>query len=125
MAKAYVFKLGDITVSVTPAGATLQPWGRAKAFEYKVRVRSPEGASYSASAWGSIHDYQRNHRDPRGIGAMVVGELMFAHNDPDEFLSMALPTNRPQIKRTIESAKKFRLEDLDAAVQQAEEEGLT
>jgi hypothetical protein len=125
MAKAYVFKLGNITVSVSPAGAALQPWGNAKAFEYKVRVRSPEGATYSASAWGSINDYNQKHRNPRGIGAMVVEELMHAHNDPEEFLSMASPSNRASFKRTITSAKKFRFEDLDAAIQQAQEEGLT
>lgn len=136
MAKAYVFKLGDITVSVTPAGASFQPWALpshpgsfkgspAKVFEYKVRVRSPEGPTYSASAWGSINDYNRKHRDPRGIGAMVVEELLFANSDPQEFLSMASPSNRAQIKRTITSAKKFRYEDLVAAVEQAQEEGLT
>jgi len=56
---------------------------------------------------------------------MVVSELMFANNDPEEFLSMASPSNRASIKRTIASAKKFRFEDLDAAIQQAQEEGLT
>lgn len=129
--------LGKITATVTAAGEEMQPWGdRGSRVVYKYRITVKEtgkSTSYTCPAWGSIHDYERKKRDYASIGAMVVGELLSAVSDPDEFIEMAMgdAKGKEALKRgrnaeaMVEAAKKFSYAALSKAREVAEERGLT
>jgi hypothetical protein len=85
-------ELDGLTFEVEPEGEGRQPWGGGTAWQYRVRVTDAEGNAYESPAWGSIHDFESGaypEASSRDIGYMVVGELLSAYFDPDEFFSMA------------------------------------
>lgn len=120
---ANVFKLGNLVVSVRPVGTSFAPWeGRSKVFEYKVLVRdSHSGAMYRAPAWGSINDYQQNRHDFKGIGAMVVEELLMANSNPEDFIST--PASKKEVEHIIQAAETFEYDELLEAVGEAIQKG--
>lgn len=128
------FKFGTIDVTVRNAGTGEPPWrGGSAGTVYKYQVSVSDGsARYSSTAWGSIHDYERKHRDPKGIGAMVVDELLSANADPDEFVSLVMggATGREALRlgkvgeKVCKAAAKFSYDALSNAVDDAREQNL-
>ena len=126
------FKFGEMSCTVENEGPRPQPWDRGEtAYQYRVTVRHGH-VRYTSPAWGSIADYRRGKKDPRSMAAMVLDELLSAACDPNEFVQMVMgeETGRKALalgkraERTVRTAKKFPLATLEAAVEEAREEGL-
>lgn len=54
---------------------------------YEVTVTYGEH-TYTASAWGSLADYEEDRYDARQMAFMVLDEMLSAVNDPDEFAAL-------------------------------------
>lgn len=126
------FKFGEMSCTVENEGPRPQPWDRGEtAYQYRVTVRHGH-VRYTSPAWGSIADYRQGKKDLRGMAAMVLDELLSAATDPDEFIRMSMGEETGQkalalgkrAERTVRTAKKFPLVALEAAVEEAREEGL-
>lgn len=121
---ANVFKLGNLVVSVRPVRSTLRSGEPGRRFEYRVLVRDfHSGAMYRSPAFGSINDYKANRHDFKGIGSMVVEEILTANSDPDEFRSMASPASKKQVERVVQAAEGFEYDELLEAVGEAIQKG--
>lgn len=88
------FTFGDITATVTVEGATAADYVSYAAMvcNYTVRVDIADDI-HEAKAHGSIADYQDGRAEDedtlREIAGMVLGELLSAGNDADEFAFIA------------------------------------
>jgi hypothetical protein len=126
------FKYGDLSVDVEYVGDGSPPWDERGEphHEYDVRVKGA-GGNYKTKAWGSLHDYEKGdataHRD---MARMVLGELVSAASDPDEWISMMIgeAAGREALERgkaaerMIKIAEKFDQDALFAAGDAAREE---
>ena len=92
--KRRTLALDELIVRVSNDGEGIPPWANEATrtmpvYRYRVEVEAPEG-TYATNAWGSWHDReQANDQDHESIGYMVLGELLSAAYNPDEFFSMA------------------------------------
>lgn len=125
------FKYGNIKVSVKHDGSGVPTWGTQPVYKYRVTVTGG-GARYICLAWGSIYDFQYSKHNDKGIGAMVVDELLSAAADPDEFVSLVMgdASGREALKRgktaekVVSAAKRFNFDDLSAAVEKMRAQNL-
>ena len=126
------FKYGDLTVDVEYVGDGSPPWDQRgeTRHEYDVRVKGA-GGNYKTKAWGSLDDYRNGEPDAhRSLAQMIVGELVSAASDPDEWITMMIgeATGRDALdkgktaEKIIKQAQKFDQDALFAAGEAAREE---
>lgn len=127
------FEYGNLRFTVEDVGEGVAPWDERQdpRTEYKVSVKASNGATYTTKGWGSINDYQQGKLDHRAMVWGVIQDLLSAAADPDEFITSVIgeESGRKALERgktaekVIKAAKKFKFEDLEAASQQAQDEG--
>lgn len=127
------FDYGPLKVTVEDVGSGIAPWDArgATRTKYKIAVKGPGGASFKSDGWGSVNDFENGEFDHRAMAWAVIGDLVSAAADPDEYITLVIgdapgreALDRGKLaEKTIKAAKKFAWEDLEAANAQAQEEG--
>lgn len=84
-------------------GEGVQPWSGKPCFVYEVTFSVRDAGEWSQKAYGSQVDYENGESArEEEITRMVVGELLDAYNDPEEFWQLA--TGEPDLN-TLDSAR--------------------
>lgn len=127
------FNYGNLKITVEDVGEGVATWDKERRprIQYKISVKGPGSASFRTDGWGSINDYENGEKDHRGMAWSAIMDLVSAAADPDDFMSTVIGDSPGReaadrvraADKVIKAAKKFKWEDLEAANNQAQEEG--